>query len=427
MKRPQAGPLVLLLSLCGCGLIAACSGTTSSDTGQGNATEPPPSSTDAGAPIDTAPVPEADTGADGGATPDTRDASDAADTKNPVCDGATGVYPATPTPHDVLFLLDRSGSMHITVASGATRWQAAEKAIGSLLDTLSGDPAIRAGFDMFPRGDAPITCCWIDPTIDDVTCDCAPGELPTPDARCDEATYDPSLVPTGPLDGAQKDRILTAIHASDAEFYWGTPMKAGVQSAVEKQMGALDAEAIHSVVLITDGAPTSCNATDDKIDAVVAAASEGASASTPVLTFVVGVIDGTTGANAANLSKVAVAGGTPRAVDCDLDDSCFYAVNASSFESDIAKAFADIEMKAFSCTFDMPKTSGTPDDSLVNVTVTPSSGPAHAVPRDGTHADGWDFLAGKSKIQLYGDACASVKADMGSRVEIVVGCKTLGG
>jgi hypothetical protein len=49
------------------------------------------------------------------------------------------------------------------------------------------------------------------------------------------------------------------------------------------------------------------------------------------------------------------------------------------------------------------------------------------VPRDPGHGDGWDFLPGKSKIQLYGDACASVKADIGSKVEIVVGCATVGG
>jgi hypothetical protein len=407
---------VFLLSLASFGCSAAASSSPDEpgkDAGHVPDDTAPPPVDDTRPP----PPPETDSGVDT-AKPDTK-------IDSPVCDGATAVYTATPTPHDVLFLLDRSGSMHIKVPSGSTRWQAAEKAMFNLLDLLGSDPAIVAGLDMFPRGDKPITCCWIDPVGNDVTCSCATGELPTPATRCSESAYAAALVPGAPLDDAQRAAMKDAIHKSDTEFYWGTPMKAALSSAITKA-GSGTKDSVRSVVLVTDGSPTSCNVTDDKIDATIAAAKAGSALARPVSTYVVGVIDGATGANAANLSKVAVAGNTARAAGCEATNSCFYAVDAKTFETDIKKAFNDIEMKAFSCTFDVPTlSSGTPDYDLVNVTRT-ASGTTIAVPRDLAHADGWDFLAGNTKVQLYGAACTAVKADVATKIQVVVGCKTLG-
>lgn len=403
--------------------VVACSGAASvSPEGPGvvadsGDVETTPPSEDTGS-ADTG---SADTGSADTGSVDTGSPVDAAP---PVCASASGVYTATPTPHDVLFLLDRSGSMHSKVASGSTRWQAAENALSSLLDAIS-DSSTRAGFDMFPRGDAPITCCWIDPSTNYTTCDCATGELPGTATRCSSATYSPALVPVATLADAQKAAIRAAIHSSDGEFYWGTPMKAALSGAIAKQQG-LDLDGNRSVVLITDGEPTSCNATDDKIDSVIAAATAGATGSKPVLTYVVGVVDGSLAANAANLSKVAVAGGTARAPGCETTNSCFYAVDAKSFESDIAKAFKDIELKAFSCTFDLPALStGTPDYDAVNVTLTKSDGSTTTVAHDASKAEGWEYLPGKTKVQLYGSACSAVKADSKAQVQIVLGCKTV--
>jgi len=397
--------------------MVACSAAAGSDQDHGRPdtgkpVEEPPPADDTGAPPaeDTAPPAE-----------DTKPVPEAP----PVCPAATGVYAATPTAHDVLFLLDRSGSMHAKVGSGQTRWEAATKALSSLLDVIADGAPVRAGLDMFPRGDKPITCCWIDPTTNYTDCSCATGELPGTTARCAATTYSPALVPVATLADAQKSLIRTGMHKSDAEFYWGTPMKAALQGAIAKA-ASLDLDGVRSVVLITDGEPTSCNTTDDKIDAVVSVAKAGTSLSKPVNTYVVGVIDGSLAANAANLSKVAVAGGTPRATGCETTNSCFYAVNAKTFETDIAKAFNDIEMKAFACTFDVPTlASGTPDFDMMNVTMTKPGGTPATVAKDVTHKDGWDFIESNKKIQLYGDACTAVKADVKTSVEIVLGCKTI--
>ena len=83
------------------------------------------------------------------------------------------------------------------------------------------------------------------------------------------------------------------IHTSDAEFYWGTPMKAALAGAIQKQ-ATLDLDGIRSVVLITDGEPTSCDTADNTIDAVVNVAKGGMVLGKPVATYVVGVIDGDT-------------------------------------------------------------------------------------------------------------------------------------
>jgi hypothetical protein len=388
----------------------ACSGAATQDND-------PVLRLDTGAPVEeTAAPPEED------ATPVVE--ADAAPPAPPVCDSASGVYTATPTPHDVLFLLDRSGSMHAKVASGATRWQAAQRALSSLLDMVS--PTTRAGLDMFPRGDKPITCCWIDPATNYTDCECAAGELPTGIKRCAASSYSPALVPLATLGDAQKASIRSMIKTSDAEFYWGTPMKAALAGAVQKQ-ATLDLDGLRSIVLITDGEPTSCDTADNAIDAVVNVAKGGMALGKPVATYVVGVIDGALAGNAANLSKVAVAGGTKRADGCEATNSCFYAVDAKSFESDIGKAFKDIETKAFSCTFDVPTlASGSPDFDKVNVTLKKADGTTVTVARDPARADGWEFLEGKSKVQLYGTACTAVKASTATKVEIVLGCTTIG-
>jgi len=400
-----------LLVLAGSSTLACGSAATTDDA--------PARVVDSGPAEETAPAPEEDT-----APPPPVEEKDAGpETAPPVCSAASGVYTATPTAHDVLFLLDRSGSMHAKVASGATRWQAAQKAISSLLDAISG--TTRAGLDMFPRGDKPITCCWIDPATNYTDCNCATGELPTGAKRCAATSYAPALVPLATLGDAQKAAIRATIKTSDAEFYWGTPMKAALQGAIQKQ-AMIDLDGSRSVVLITDGEPTSCNTTDDNIDSVVAAAKGGAALAKPVSTYVVGVIDGKLAANAANLSKVAVAGGTKRADGCEATNSCFYAVDAKTFETDITKAFKDIEMKAFSCTFDVPKlASGAPDFDKVNVSLKKSDGTSSTVAHDPTRADGWEFVEGSSKVKLYGAACTAVKADTKTQVEIVLGCKTV--
>jgi hypothetical protein len=140
-----------------------------------------------------------------------------------------------------------------------------------------------------------------------------------------------------------------------------------------------------------------------------------------------GVIDGTKGAKASYLSPIAKAGGTDRYSGCENSNDCFYALNASTFASDIKKAFDDIALKAFDCSFDLPppEMGATSDLTKVNVQLV-SNNQTTQLSRDTNHQNGWDYLPNMTQVQLYGAACQAVKDDAMSHVEIVVGCKTQG-
>jgi hypothetical protein len=331
----------------------------------------------------------------------------------PFCSEAQGIYTAKRETSNVMLLIDRSGSMHIKLSNADTRWTGTKKGLANLLRSLPATS--RAGAMMFPQGDKPITCCGIDPALNDVKCSCASGELPGTTTRCAASHYEAG-VPVAPLDTAQITAIEAHVASADREFYWGTPLATGLQAALDRMM-ALKVEGPKSVVLLTDGIPTSCDTASDPqandVARVVAAATKGAQAG--VRTFVMGVIDGTKGARAESLQQIAAAGGT----------GTHYAINAQTFAQDIKAAFDKIALEAFDCTFELPDPAmGAEHDlSKVNVVIKGSSGD-HALSRDTTHQGGWDYLGGR--IQIYGAACAGLKADPGARVDVVVGCKTVG-
>jgi hypothetical protein len=331
----------------------------------------------------------------------------------PFCSEAQGIYTARPETSNVMLLIDRSGSMHIKLSTADTRWTGTKKGLADLLRSLPATS--RAGAMMFPQGDQPITCCGIDPALNDVKCSCATGELPGTALRCAAPTYKAG-VPLGPLDAAQIAAIEAHVAGSDAEFYWGTPLATGLKAALD-QMTASKAEGPKSVVLLTDGIPTSCDSPNDPqandVARVVAAATSGAQAG--VRTFVMGVIDGSKGARESSLAQIAAAGGTSK----------HYAINAQTFSQDIKSAFEKIALEAFDCAFELPEPAmGAEHDlSKVNVVIKGTNAD-RALSRDTTHQDGWDYLG--DRIQVYGAACTALKADPAARVDVVVGCKTVG-
>ncbi len=381
------------------GFVAACA----SDPGIDKQPPPPPDNQDAGNPPPPPPVVD--------------------DAGPPLCPDATGTYPAQKAAGDVLFLMDRSGSMQIKLTNGDTRWKATKAGLFNLLQTLP--TSTRAGAMMFPQGDSPISCCWISTSTNDVTCSCATGQLPGINPRCEVSTYQ---VPVGvsSLDAMQVSDIEAYISSSDASFYWGTPLASALTAAIDAQV-ASPLDGAKSVVLLTDGYPTSCDSTQDPtandiqhvIDAAAAGAQQG------VRTFVLGVIDGTKGARADYLSPIAEAGGTARSSTCSGTDDCFYALNNKTFTQDLKSALDQIELQAFDCSFMLPATQGKPDLTKLNVEIETTQGTS-VVARDTTHTNGWDFLPNQTHIQLYGQACTTIKADETNKVDIVLGCTTQG-
>ncbi|MCA9590344.1 MAG: hypothetical protein KC657_33805 [Myxococcales bacterium] len=324
---------------------------------------------------------------------------------------------------NVLLLIDRSGSMHIKLPNGDSRWQATKGGIDGLLTALPATTQV--GAMMFPQGDAPVNAyCGIDASLNDVKC--TPGwPVPTEAARCSAASYKTG-VPTSLLTSSQSAAIRNHVSASDSEFYWGTPLAPALDAAVAAQKNPA-VKGARSIILLTDGNPTSCEGSgvSNDISNVVEAARKGTNGEL-VRTFVIGVIDDARqAARAENLSPVAAAGGTGRFAGCEATNECFYPVTAQNFAADIKKVFEQISQQAFDCTFPVPqpKAGATLDPSTLNVEVATANG-SYVVPRDASKRDGWDYLPGGKQLQVYGEACKKL-ADDGAKVKVVVGCTTV--
>ncbi len=81
-------------------------------------------------------------------------------------------------------------------------------------------------------------------------------------------------------------------------------------------------------------------------------------------------------------------------------------------------ALNQIVGKVASCTLPLP---GKPQDPT-NVIVE-DEGTKTQIPRDATHAEGWDYTdASDTAIQLYGTACSNVTNGTFSNVQILEGC-----
>jgi len=337
------------------------------------------------------------------------------------CVDGNAVYEATPAKSNVLFLVDRSGSMHLSIDAVDTRWTATKNGLFHLLDALPS--TLSAGLSLFPSGDQPVTCCKIIENVIQCAAYCAPGELPGPEARCDPSAYQSPALAFAELDAGHKQAMKDLVSTVDDEFYWGTPLAPALDGAIASVAGIPDG--VSAVILLTDGNPTSCDTPADPgandIQRVVDAAAGGYASATPVRTFVMGVIDGTAGANAANLSLVASAGGTGRYAGCEAAGDCAYPINVATFEADFQAALDAIALEAFDCTFDVPAVEdGVPDYSALTLTLTDDAGTV-GIPKDQLHENGWDYLPNQKQIQLYGDACAAAKAD-GASVQVVIGC-----
>ena len=365
------------------------------------------------------------TGGAGGQTPEPAGGSGGVvDTGPTVCPDATDVYEVQPAQSNLLFLVDRSGSMHLTVADEDTRWTLTKGGLFSIFDGLPSDT--HTAVAMFPWGDAPITCCSITAS-NYITCGaCGSGELPGPALRCDASQYHQLPVSMASLDELQLEKMKAQVSTADDEFYWGTPLAPALEGAVGNLV-AQAAPGVSSVILLTDGKPTSCDTAEDpdanEIQRAVDAA--GGGLSNAVRTYVLGVIDGDKAADASNLSSIAMAGGTARYPGCEAADDCAYSINVDNFATDLKGALESIALEAISCSFDVPSVEGgQPDFDAVNITIT-SGGETLTVARDVGHEEGWDYLAGNKQVQLYGSSCEQLKHDGDAKVEVVIGCQTV--
>ncbi|MET0594082.1 MAG: vWA domain-containing protein [Polyangiaceae bacterium] len=186
------------------------------------------------------------------------------------------------------------------------------------------------------------------------------------------------------------------------------------------------------LVLLTDGSE-SCTPAD--VPSLVSTQVPNALA-VGIRTFSIGV-PGSEGARGF-LSQMAFAGGTASSPTCDhagtkdVGNCHFDMTTSQDFAGDLRKALATITGKALTCTFDVPTgVAGVPvDPTKVNVNFTPSGGATVGILQDNTAAcdqgaDGWQYAENETKIVLCGQSCTKVKADPLARIDIVLGCKTV--
>ncbi len=188
------------------------------------------------------------------------------------------------------------------------------------------------------------------------------------------------------------------------------------------------------VVVLTDGADT-CNgdALQQLFDVEIPNAR-----SVNIRTFAIGAPGSEPGR--AVLSRIAWEGGTARSPDCDHSGAapdagnCHYDMTTSTdFATDLAAALAQISGTALSCELDVPlSTDGSPVDySKVNVDYYAGGGPDRtpilkddSAPCD-AGASGWQYSDDQAKIRLCGPACGAVQGDQGGKIQIVLGCETV--
>ncbi len=330
------------------------------------------------------------------------------------------------TPANLLFVLDRSGSMNCNapeddpqhdalcetqpvkrVADAPSKWEMTRDALKGALESLVGAENVSVGVTVFPRPHDTLECSVREePDVDIKKLTAAQKE--------DIDTFLDGVAPAGktPIAGAS---ILSYKYLSD-----------------ELVAGNLKGNTF--VVLLTDGAETCTDqaTSDEFVETDVHNATRF-----NIKTFVIGAPGSAPGRSM--LSEVAFNGLTPQADMCthggaepDVGDCHFDMTTSTDFEGDLAKALGKITSdKALSCVFDVPKSSGgvKVDLNKVNVTFTPSTGKAVDVLKDDTEpcndgANGWQYSADKTKLFLCGDICDDVKADDGGEVRIVLGCPT---
>ena len=282
---------------------------------------------------------------------------------------------ADAVPSNLIVVLDRSCSMTQKLANGKSKWEMAVSAISQM--TTQFATQIRFGLSMFPTkvGD-----------------------------KCGVAG--PIAIPIGDGNGPKIAALLKAsLATTDPNFPSGpcaTPIDAGLKTAATDP-ALVDGVHPSFAMLLTDGEQsTTCSMAGG---AMGATAEISALAKKNVPTFVVG-FGGQV--NVAQLDAFATAGGKPASATSPK----FY---KAEDEPSLQKALQTIAGQAIGCSFAL----GTkpPDPSMLYTFFDKKD-----VPRDPTHAAGWDYDAAKNQVTVYGSYCDALKAGTVKVVDIVFGC-----
>lgn len=266
-------------------------------------------------------------------------------------------------PADVLFVVDRSGSMTLRTLDGATRWNALVSAVRAVLPPL--DASMSMGLIIFPDADA-----------------CMVPSSP--------------VVPIAPMSAG---RIATAL-AQRGPFQTAyTPTYAALQTA-EQHLRTTPSTRRRFIVLATDGAPN-CGTGPTQVISQIARIRTTYN----VDTFVLGIPGGDLSLYP-SLNTMAIAGGRAR-----TGSIRFYDAGSTA---QLEAALRSITSATRACTWRFATTPSRPDMVTVQFD-------GRIVPRDGTN--GWIFTDGTNReIRFNGMSCAQVTDGTVRTVSAGFGC-----
>ena len=296
-------------------------------------------------------------------------------------------------PAIVLLLQDRSTSMRNTLSGGVTRWATTVEGVKPVLQQTQA--GISWGLKFFPDGKE----CGV-----------------TAGVNIAPAVNNAAAI------AAQLDAIKIVANSSDNLGLWdGTPVAPALRQAA-RYLATLPSDKQKYILLATDGQPT-CAGGDPLLGGGDSDSDDhpsGPAAVTEVVNMgikvpVIGVAFSDTwdptdlDDNEVTLNNMAKAGGMPRPTD-----PAYYAANSSA---ELAAAFAQITGILISCTFDLKGMKPpSPDDVAVKID-------GVKVPRDKTHAQGWDYDADAANVVIHGQACEQLKGvGATNNVQIIFGC-----
>jgi hypothetical protein len=318
-------------------------------------------------------------------------------------------------PSNLLFLLDRSGSMACNLpedgqssqdcASFPTalfpdqpnKWELTRQAVLKATADLRIAGTVRVGLTLFPKAGT----------------------------RCTVST-EPDL-PIAPLDAERQQQLadfLGSVVPGGETPLSGATILSYAYLLERERAKAIDGETY--VIVVTDGYET-CK--PDEIPKLLEVDVPNARDKLFVRTFVIGAPGSDDGR--ALLSAFAVAGGTETSPDCTFgptpaDGNCHYDMTRTlDFSTDLLEALTLINSEVLACSVDIPSA---PNGGLVNLQEVNVSvnGISRTMAATGTceTSNGWRYSKDLTTIQLCGDACRAAK-QRGAEVTVILGCPTV--
>jgi len=279
-------------------------------------------------------------------------------------------------PPDLLIILDKSASMSngpddkpCNGAAGCQpKWDSMTAAI--LQVTKQTETTIRWGLKFFANNNT----CGVNPGV---------------------------AVDVGPNNGAA---IAAAIGMTNPGGH--TPTRLAETSGATYLMSRADPNPKY-ILLATDGIPNCIPGAQSQttVDSMGAEQAVLDAATAGIPTFVVGV--GNVADAVATLTQMAINGGRPQAAA-----PRYYPVSSTA---DLVSVLTTIGGQITSCTFALAMPP--PDPTNIGV-----YGDGVRIPQDKNHANGWDYGAGMTSIELFGAACDNVKSGKTKAVQAVFGC-----